>query len=110
MSLEYLSVEHVLPQNPKSDSQWCIDFTQEQREQWTDRLGNLVLITTRKNSSQGNLDYVDKKSRYFEKRITTCPNSIRVLHNNAQWTPEELEVNHEVVLTKLREHYGFNGK
>lgn len=110
MSLKYLSVEHVLPRNPKSDSRWCMDFTQEQRDQWTDRLGNLVLITTRKNSSQGNLDYVDKKSRYFEKRITTCPNSIRVLHKNAQWTPEELEANHEVVLTKLREHYGFNGK
>ena len=44
MSLEYLSVEHVLPQNPKSDSQWRMDFTLEQREQWTDRLGNLVLI------------------------------------------------------------------
>lgn len=110
MSLEYLSVEHVLPQNPKSDSRWCMDFTQEQREQWTDRLGNLVLITTRKNASQGNLDYVDKKSRYFEKRISTCPNSIRVLHNNAQWTPEELNTNHQVVLTKLREHYGFNGR
>lgn len=108
MSLETLSVEHVLPQNPRPDSQWCKDFTDEQREEWTHRLGNLVLITTRKNTSQGNLDYAEKKSRYFERRITTCPNSLRVLKND-QWTPIELEENHKSVLAKLREHYGFNG-
>ena len=107
MSLEYLSVEHVLPQNPSADSQWRKDFTEEQRLEWTHRLGNLVLITTRKNTSQGNLDYADKKSRYFEKRITTCPNSLRVLRNN-QWTPVELEANHLSVLAKLRGHYGFD--
>jgi len=107
MSLEYLSVEHVLPQNPKPDSQWCKDFTEEQRQQWTHRLGNLVLITTRKNTSQGNRDYADKKSRYFDKRVSTCPNSLRVL-TNQQWTPVELEANHKSVLSKLREHYGFN--
>jgi hypothetical protein len=106
MSLETLSVEHVLPQNPKADSQWCKDFTEEQRQLWTHRLGNLVLITTRKNTSQGNLDYADKKTRYFEKRISTCPNSLRVLKND-RWTPTELEANHNAVLANLRGHYGF---
>ncbi len=106
MSLNHLSVEHVLPQNPKADSQWCRDFTEEQRQQLTDRLGNLVLISTRKNTSQGNLDYVDKKARYFEKRISTCPNSLRVLKNK-QWTPVEFEANHKAVLARLWQHYGF---
>ena len=110
MSLKYLSVEHILPRNPKSESRWCVDFTEEQRQQWTDRLGNLVLITTRKNTSQGNLDYTAKKSRYFKSRINTCPNSLRVLQSNDQWTPNELEANHKEVLAKLREHYGFNGE
>lgn len=108
MSLETLSVEHVLPQNPTSSSQWRKDFSDEQRREWTDRLGNLVLITTRKNSSQGNLDYADKKTRYFERRITTCPNSLRVLKND-QWTPKELKANHHAVLAKLRSHYGLSG-
>lgn len=106
MSLEYLSVEHVLPQNPRADSQWRLDFTEEQRQEWTHRLGNLVLITTKKNTSQGNLDYSDKKARYFQKRISTCPNSLRVLQNN-RWTAKELAENHEEVLSKLRKHYGF---
>src|SRR5690554_1178008 len=77
MSIETLSVEHILPQNPSDDSQWRKDFSDQEKKEWTDRLGNLVLISTRKNSSQGRLDYVDKKSKYFLKRINTCPNSLR---------------------------------
>ena len=53
MTFNSLSAEHVLPQNPADDSQWKKDFTDEQRNEWTDRLGNLVLISTAKNSSQG---------------------------------------------------------
>ncbi|MDF1590210.1 MAG: DUF262 domain-containing HNH endonuclease family protein [Desulfobacterales bacterium] len=107
MSIESLSVEHILPQNPADTSQWRRDFTDEQRAEWTDRLGNLVLITTRKNTSQGNLDYADKKIRYFEKRINSCPNSLRVLNKYSCWTPEEVEENHRAVHKELRDHYGI---
>lgn len=107
MSLDFLSVEHLLPQNPKADSQWRKDFSDQQREEWTHRLGNLVLISTKKNTSQGNLDYAEKKDRYFQKRISTCPNSLRTLQNT-QWTPVELEKNHFAVLAKLHQHYGFD--
>jgi uncharacterized protein with ParB-like and HNH nuclease domain len=104
MVFESLSVGHVLPQNPADGSQWKKDFTDEQRKEWTDRLGNLVLISTTKNSSQGRSDYAEKKSKYFAKKIDTCPNSLRVLQNT-QWTPAELKGNHHTLLTKIREHY-----
>ena len=106
MAFEFLSVEHVLPQNPAEDSQWRKDFTDVQRQEWTDRLGNLVLITTNKNTSQGNSDYALKKTKYFAKKITTCPNSLRVLKNE-KWTPAELMANHAEVLSKIRQHYGI---
>lgn len=106
MAFESLSVEHVLPQTPADDSQWKKDFTEAQRKEWTNRLGNLVLISTTKNTSQGRSDYVDKKVKYFAKKINTCPNSLRVLQN-AKWTPHELESNHTTVLGKIREHYGL---
>jgi hypothetical protein len=89
--------------------QWKRDFSDDYRDQWTDRLGNLVLISTKKNSSQGRLDYTDKKARYFSKNISTCPNSLRVLQN-LQWTPVELEANHVEVLKRIRDHHGLNGK
>jgi len=107
MVFETLSVEHVLPQNPEDSSQWKRDFTEEQRNNLTDKLGNLVLISRGKNSSQGRLDYKLKKSKYFEKSIDTCPNSLRVLRYE-NWTPLELEANHKTVVRKIIQHYGIS--
>jgi uncharacterized protein with ParB-like and HNH nuclease domain len=104
MAFETLSVEHILPQNPISDGRWCHDFTDEEREIWTHRLGNLVLITRTKNASQGRLDYKEKKTKYFAGSINTCSNSLRVLQNKA-WTPAELEENHGVVIRDLGKRY-----
>lgn len=98
-----ISVEHILPQNPSGDSQWCKDFSPDQRNEWTDRLGNLVLISRRKNTAQGRLDYDVKKSRYFAKNVETFPNSLRILQNSA-WTPDILAANHAAVLTTLHDY------
>ena len=100
-----ISVEHVLPQTPADTSQWVKDFSVEERAAWTDRLGNLVLISCRKNTAQGRLDYAAKKARYFEKNIETFPNSLRVLQN-ASWTPATLAENHRQVLDRLRSYIG----
>ncbi|MDP2839088.1 MAG: HNH endonuclease family protein, partial [Syntrophales bacterium] len=108
MHFETLSVEHILPQNPAEDSQWRKDFTPEQMEEWTHKLGNLVLITGRKNTSQGRLDYEDKVKKYFTNNIDTCPNSLRVLKKYNKWGPSELICNHLTVLSKIREHYGLS--
>jgi hypothetical protein len=105
MNFETLSVEHILPQKPAKDSQWVQDFTSEERERLKNILGNLVLITRRKNTSQGRLDYTDKKERYFSKNIVTCPNSLRVLHHYEQWTPNELKTNHKKVTSLLVKKY-----
>lgn len=99
-----ISVEHVLPQNPEAGSEWCRHYTEQEREVWTDRVGNLVLISGRKNTQQGRLDYTLKKKRYFEKNIETFPNSLRVLNANDQWTLAELKNNHALVLAKLKEY------
>jgi len=110
MHFERLSVEHILPQNPSEDSQWVKDFTQEQRDEWIDKIGNLILITRYKNSSLGRLDYKEKKTRYFAKCVDTCPNSLRVLNQNQIWTLDELKANHNLVLKKIRQHYSINNQ
>lgn len=110
MNCETISVEHILPQKPTEGSQWCTDFTEQQRDDLTDILGNLVLISRRKNASQGRLDYKDKKEKYFKERINTCPNSLRVLNQNDKWDSEALEENHNICLEKLKAHYSQHDK
>lgn len=110
MHFETVSIEHILPQDPSDDSQWVKDFTAEQREAWTNKLGNLVVITCRKNSSQGRLDFGKKVQKYFERNIDTCPNSLRVLRTYKQWTPVEIAKNHRTVMDRMKQHYGIGGK
>ena len=105
---ETISIEHVLPQNPSEDSKWLVDFKEEEREEWTNKLGNLVLISRRKNSSQSNLDYLDKKQRYFKGNIELFSNSIRVFQNYPTWTPTDLQGNHDIAMEKLKS--GFLNK
>lgn len=101
-----MSVEHVLPQNPKDNSQWLTDFTNEQREELTHKLGNLVLISRRKNSGQGRLNFVDKKVKYFKESIESFPNSLRIMQKNS-WLPNDIELNHNELINVLKQHYGI---
>lgn len=99
------SIEHILPRNPSADSQWVKDFPAAEREEWTNKLGNLVLISRRKNTSQGNRDYVEKKEKYFEKNIEMFPNSIRIYQNYPEWKLSDLKKNHSDVVTELLNVY-----
>ncbi len=100
-----ITVEHILPQTPKDDSQWKSDFTDKEREEWTHKIGNLVLISRRKNSSQGRKDYEDKKTKYFKNNIELFRNSLRVFNTYEKWTPSEIGGNQQEVLEKIKQHY-----
>ena len=104
VSYNQMSVEHILPQTPKSNSRWLKDFTAVERETWTHKLGNLVLISRRKNSGQGRLDFAEKKTKYFKDSIESFPNSIRIMQR-PKWTITELKENHTQLIAKLKTHY-----
>lgn len=57
------TVEHILPQNP-ADGVWD-HFSSSEREAITHSLGNLVLLTARKNSGASNLSFAEKARVYF---------------------------------------------
>ncbi|MCH3885666.1 DUF262 domain-containing protein [Tenacibaculum aquimarinum] len=103
-SYNEMSVEHILPQNPQDTSQWVQDFTPEEREEWTHKLGNLVLISRRKNSGQGRLDFSLKKAKYFNNSIESFPNSLQIMQKD-QWTIDELKANHAQLIQKIKSHY-----
>lgn len=100
-----ISVEHILPQTPDANSQWKKDFSEQELEEWTDKLGNLTLLSRRKNASQGNLDYKIKMEKYFKGNIELFSNSIRIYKEYAQWTPAEVEKNQKESIAKLEKEY-----
>jgi uncharacterized protein with ParB-like and HNH nuclease domain len=95
-----ISVEHVLPQNPKEDSQWVKDFSEEEREIWTHKIANLVLLSRIKNSQLNNKDYEAKKTRYFASSINIFPN-INTAMQNSTWDLEVLKMRQTCIIDKL---------
>lgn len=101
------TVEHILPQNPAINC-WG-DFLPEQRAAVTHTLGNLVLLTRRKNSSASNLEFDDKKKVYFglgnqgPTRKTATYASVLELAHCLGWNPltyQERHHRHALLLAK----------
>jgi hypothetical protein len=63
-------------------------------------LGNLVLISRRKNSSQGRLNYKDKKERYFKTNVEIFPNSVSAMQSS-DWKMDTLTQHHHSVINFL---------
>lgn len=84
-----ITVEHVLPRTPPKESQWVRDFSEEEAEQWTHRLGNLLLLNRRSNSRAQNYDFDVKKEKYFtsDQGVAVFALTTQVLKEPV-WTPE----------------------
>lgn len=95
-----ISVEHVLPQNPKPNSKWVKIFDEENRKNLTDKLCNLILLSHKKNSQASNLDFEEKKNKYLKGRVTDLVRSQEVLRYN-EWTPEILQKRQEKIIKML---------
>lgn len=108
-SHKIITVEHVLPQHPRKDSQWVKDFTEEDRAYWTHRLGNLLLLNRTKNSQAQNYDFDVKKAKYFttSKGAALFALTTQVLGHN-QWTPAVVEKRQADLTARLFTEWGLN--
>ncbi len=109
-----LHVEHILPQQPGSSSQWVKDFSEEERELYTHSLANLTILGGKKNITASNRDFKEKKEIYMgnavklgkDKRgrektfkVMTCYKmTIDVAHKYTEWTPKSLEKRKEELI------------
>lgn len=90
-----VTIEHILPQNPKPNSQWCQNWTEKDRQTWVDRLGNLVLLSRKKNTAAKNYDFDKKKNTYFRQvNQVIFPLTVDVI-NQAEWTVKQVKENQE---------------
>ena len=106
--LNRISVEHILPQNPHANSQWCKDFNDDDKKEWTNKIGNLILISRRKNAALGRKDYIEKREKYFLKNVELFSNSVRIMSIYPAWTLKHLITNNTEVIEKLSDHYKLN--
>lgn len=99
-----ISIEHVLPQNPPAGSEWCKWFaTQELRDKWVHRLGNLLLLNHKKNSSASNYEFEKKKTAYFAKGgVSPFPLTTQAI-GETEWTLDVIERRQKELLAKLKQ-------
>ncbi|WRB91402.1 DUF262 domain-containing protein [Helicobacter pylori] len=111
-----LHVEHILPQQPGSSSQWMKDFSEEERELYTHSLANLTLLGGTKNAQASNKDFKEKKEIYMgnavklgkDKRgrektfkVMTCYKMTIDVAQYTEWTPKRLEKRKEELIQKI---------
>lgn len=106
-----ITVEHVLPQNPGLDSEWNTWFAgADERALWVHRLGNLALLTRKKNSSASNYEFRQKKDAYFSRNgVSPFVLTTQVLQHD-QWTPAVVEARHRELLARLAAHWRLQGR
>jgi hypothetical protein len=99
-----ISIEHVLPQTPPKDSQWWKWFpTSEVQDKYVHRLGNLLLLNQKKNSSASNLDFETKKVAYFAKGgVSPFVVTTQVI-GKTEWTEAVVRQRQMDTVAKLRE-------
>lgn len=100
-----LTIEHVLPQNPKEGGQWLEWWPEEEgRNEWTHRIANLVPLPRPKNSEAQNFEFALKKSRYFTSRKTGTSSyalTTQVLREK-EWRPETLKIRQKNLIQRFK--------
>jgi hypothetical protein len=83
-----LQIEHILPQNPnKENSDWKEIFSESEMESLTNSLGNLTLLSMRKNVQALNYSFHVKKEAYKDKdNVVTSFYITQTVLKNDKWT------------------------
>lgn len=82
------TIEHILPENP-SDDNWG-QFTEQQQEAFTYRLGNMTTLEANYNRDLGRSGY-DKKRLAYEKSCFAITRNLADQYD--QWTMEKIRAN-----------------
>ena len=97
-----VTVEHVLPQNPKTD-EWT-EFGKEDRDKWTHNIANLIVIKKDKNSKMSNKDFKEKQEKLRKLNSEQKDPYVGIddiINKYKEWTPEVLQSRLEEMCDRL---------
>lgn len=86
-----IMIEHIMPRNAK-EMYWTTNFKADQRRNWANKFGNLVLITGAKNARLNNKPFAEKIEEYLSKKSQFL--ITEEVFKNEDWTMEVLEERH----------------
>lgn len=106
-----ITVEHVLPQNPQEKSKWLEWFPEvAERLAIVHTLGNLALLTRKKNSSASNYEFDRKKAAYFARGgVSPFVLTTQVL-GHTEWTPQIVASRQADLLKTLETHWRLESR
>ena len=89
VDLGTVTLEHIFPRNPDM-REWPGFVDEETASLWLDRLGNLTLLESGKNTGASNRKFADKKRRVYvaEKCGILLTNELCTF---SEWTPEKVK-------------------
>ncbi len=97
-----ISVEHVCPQTLPEASEWAKWYSDpDDHSTWLHRIGNLVLLNSRKNSAARNFDFDTKKSTYFAKGDTCAFSLTSEVRDCKSWKPKRVGKRQVELLERL---------
>jgi hypothetical protein len=101
-----VTVEHVLPQNPGAESAWTVWFPEpDERANWVHRLGNLALLTRKKNSGASNYEFDRKKDAYFANGGVSPFSLTTQVLGHETWTPSIVAARQLALVGRLADHW-----
>ena len=105
--VEKPTIEHVFPQNPKDINDWS-GWTEGNKNQWLHKIGNLALLSRRKNSKVGNKKFKIKRDEFFGLKYGVTPYALtnKLASHDKDWPVEHVEERQKELLEVL--HKGWD--
>ena len=97
-----LTIEHVLPQTP-TDPYWSTRFNVDQHREWVHRLGNLALLSGRKNYKAQNFDFDRKKKAYSERNQKVSFDLTKEVSDAAEWALDAIKKRQERLIALAKQ-------
>lgn len=95
-----IMIEHVLPRNAK-EAYWKDNFSADQRRNWANKFGNLVIITGAKNTRANNKPFAEKVEQYLSKKSDFA--ITKEVLELSDWNMDSLKYRHESLVNRALE-------
>jgi len=98
-----LHVEHILPQEWKNNSEWANEWEDIEATKWLNRLGNLTLLSGKKNKEASNFSFHKKKNIYSGHGYSgiSAFHITQMINNNKKWNVNEVKERNEYLTMQI---------